>query len=915
MAAELHAGQVFLIGASISVASGAVIDTRGQSKAGLNSSLGYIFQGSSFLAVANGWLNFLPATGTGNMTIASGASLLTEGSIVLGAPGSLNMGDVNFGARYLTVTQDTINASDAAALAAAQAAGVLPTGWTLSQTSLDRLLRPSSTAGVPALERLTLTVGGSINLFGSVTLDARSQSASGVEFVLNTPAIYGLGTSADTATIVADRLVWNGIRTGYFDNSGSGTPHYGVQPPAAIRPNGAGTGAGNLVLQAQDITFGYDKDSRPTDGVTLDRIAVGFANVALTAAGRITGYSDGTLSIGQSKDSSGKLIGGNLTLTAPLLTAEAGATIDYTAGGAVRVTTPAGVTPTDTSVVADQGGTLSFKSDSVFVDTAFALPSGKLTLTATNDIVLGANARVDLAGRTIAFYDVNKYGWGGDLVMQSANGSITQTAGSLIDVSATYNQAGSIAAVADGGQIALNGTLRGSAVDEAQSGTIGPRAASLGDFAALNAMLNQTGFFASRAFVLKQGDLTVGDGVRAHTVSISVDNGSLTVNGTIDASGAKPGSIRLAARDDLTLASTAVLDTHSTVLQTDSYGAPIEANNTAHVDLTSSQGWVYLNAGATIDMRSADGIARGKLEINAPRLGTGSSATGPDAPANATGDDIAISAAGPLNIRGAASIVVNGFATYTNAPADPDDANGQIIDQAWLDLINQDSIAFYDGALANADLQNRLAGLKAYASAYHLRPGVTIASATLNGNLTTKGDLDFSNYRYGPGADTLNHTGLGEVGVINFRAGGTLTVKGSINDGFTPPPVSPDALTTLFSGTLGADYTVTTAGVTLGAGWMIGGTFDDSAPAFTLPVALPLPQVGGLSTSPGMRLRTIRSRSTSRLGRISRSRGISRCSAATFEPPTGMCCIPPEPRSRAARSFPRAACLAQVFMT
>ncbi|WP_454629937.1 filamentous haemagglutinin family protein [Bradyrhizobium cenepequi] len=840
--AELRAGQVFLVGNSISVAGGAIIDTRGQSTAGLDSSFGYVFKGGNFLAVANGWLNFLPATGTGtSMTIASGASLLTDGSIVLGA-GSLSMGDVNFGARYLTVTQDTINAGDAAALAAAQAAGVLPTGWALSQTTLDRLLRPSSTAGVPALERLTLTAGGSINLFGSVTLDARSQSANGVEFVLNTPAIYGLGTSTDTAAIVADRLVWNGIRTGSVDNS-TGVPNYANKAPAAIRPNGAGTGAGNLVVQAQDITFGYDEDSRPTDGITLDRIAVGFANVAMNAGSRITSNSDGTLSVGQSKDGAGTLIGGNLTLTSPLITAEAGSTIDYKAGGAIRVIAPAGVAPTDTAVVADLGGTLSFNGDSVFVDTAFALPSGKLTLTAVNDVIIGSNAKIDLAGRTVAFYDVNKYGWGGDLVMQSAHGSITQNAGSLIDVSATYNQAGSIIAIADDGQIALNGTLRGSAVSDSQSGRIGLRAQSLGDFAALNAMLNETGFFASRAFVLKQGDLTVGSEVRAHAVSISVDGGSLTVNGTIDASGAAPGSIRLAAWDDLTLASSAVLDTHSTQLQTDSYGAPIEANNTAHVDLTTSQGWVKLMPGATIDMSTPDQThAYGKLEINAPRLGSGSSATGAGAPDNATGNDIAISAAGPLDIRGAGSIAVNGFSTYTNAPADPDDTNGQVIDQAWLDLIHRDSTVFYNNALANTDLQNRLVGLKAYGSAFHLRPGVTIASATPDGNLTTKGDLDFSNYRYGPGADAVNHTGIGEVGVVNFRAGGTLTVKGSINDGFAPPPVSPDALTTLLSGFLTEDYTVTTAGVVLSAGWMIGGTFDDTAPAFTLPVALPLGQ-------------------------------------------------------------------------
>jgi filamentous hemagglutinin family protein len=851
--AELHAGQVFLIAHDINVAGGAVIDTRGLGNTGIDSSSGYLFgnndnekiatDGPAILAVSNGVLNFAPMIGTGAMNIADGASLLTEGSIVIGAPGSLNMGDVNFGARYLTVTQDKINAGDAAALAAAQTNGVLASGWTLSQAALDHLLHPSSTSGVPALEKLTLTAGGSINFFGTVSLDARSQSGGDVEFVLNTPAIYGLGTASDVATIAADHLVWNGIRTGNGVSGTNITP-YGSKAPAAIIAGGAGTGSGSLVIQAQDISFGYDSNTVATDGATLDRIAVGFANVNLTAGNRITGNSDGTLFIGQSKDGAGNLVGGNLTLTTPLVTADAGATLGYKAGGAVRVVAPAGGPAGDTSVVADQGGTISFSGDSVFVDTAFALPSGKLTLDGVNDVTIGSNAVIDLAGRTIPFYDVNKYGWGGDLVLTSAHGDITQDAGSLIDVSATYNQAGSISAVADDaahGHIALDGTLRGGSMSESQSGSIGLRGQDIGDFAALNAMLNDTGFFGSRAFVLRHGDLTVDDGVRAHTVSISVDDGSLTVNGRIDASGDAPGNIRLASKGDLTLGAAAVLDTHGNQLQTDSYGAPVEASNTAHIDLTTAQGQVALVSGATMDMRSADGIARGELEINAPRLGTGtgSSATGAGAPANATGNDVAISAAGPLDIRGADSIAVNGFATYTNAPADPNDANGQIIDQAWVDLIHQDSTVFIDSALANADLQSRLAGLKAYGSAFHLRPGVTIASATPDGDLTVKGDLDFSNYRYGPGADTVNHTGIGEVGVIDFRAGGTLTVNGSINDGFAPPPVSPDALVVLLQGELSAPYTVTTAGVTLGAGWWVN-VFDDASPPITLPVALPL---------------------------------------------------------------------------
>jgi filamentous hemagglutinin family protein len=827
--AALQAGQVFLIGSSINVSGGAVIDTRSQAGNGLDSSLGYVFgsQGQTFdpavLAVANGWLNFLPLAGSGSINVASGATLLTEGSIVLAAPGSLSMGTVNFGARFLTVAQDQINAGTDVSLVAAQAAGVLPAGWNLTQATLDTLLRPSSTSDVPALERLTLTAGGAINFFGSVSLDATSRSdGSPVQFVLNTPAIYGLGGSGDVASITANSFVWNGVRTG----DGTGGNPYVSKAPAIVLAGGAGSGQGRLDIRADDILLGYDADSRPTDGAVLDRLALGFSSANLTATKQITANSDGTLSVGQSQDASGALTGGALNLTTPLLAATNGATLDYKAGGAVRVTAPAGMPPADTSAIADLGGTVSFTGDSVLVDTAVALPSGKLTLNATNGIVLGANAMIDLAGRSIAFFDVTTYSWGGDLVMQSAHGDIAQAAGSVIDVSAQNNLAGSITATATdaaSGHVTFGGTLKGSAPAGYDSGSITIAAQNLGDFAALNDQLNTAGFFGARAFDLKQGDLVVGNEVKANSVTITTDGGSLTVNGTIDASGAKPGTIRLSARDNLTLASTAVLDAHSNVLQTDSYGAPIEASNTAQVELTSSQGVVTLAGGTTIDLRSADGVARGKLEINAPRLGsTGASATGADAPANATGGDIAISAAAPVTIRGAASIAVNAFASYANAPADPDDANGQLITQGYLDLIDQDSRAFIAAAYNNnvaagvlsSTLQAKLAGLTAYGNAFHLRPGVQITSA---GDLSTKGDLDLSGYRYGPNADPAIR-GSGEPGVLVIRAAGDLKINGSINDGFAPPPNSPDSLTVLTSGSLGADYTVQTSGAVLGAG-------------------------------------------------------------------------------------------------
>ncbi len=331
--ADVRAGQVFLVGNAINVASGATIDTHGLSDSGVDSTLGLVYSnvqspgqsGPAVLAVANGWFNFLPSYGSGAVNIASGASLLTDGSIVMAAPGGLTMGDVDLGARYLTVSQNTIDIGTAGSLAAAAQARVLPAGWQLTQDVLDVLLKPSTTSGLPALQSLTLTVSGSINFkIGSATLDASGQGGDQVALVLNTPAIYGLGGQGDVAGLTADTLVWNGVRTG---NGGSVYPTvpYGSQAPAPITANGPGTGQGALDIVAKDVVFGYDANSRPTDGTTLNRVAVGFSSVNVTASDKITANSDGTLTVAQSLDGSGAPVGGDLNLTTPLLTAEKGA--------------------------------------------------------------------------------------------------------------------------------------------------------------------------------------------------------------------------------------------------------------------------------------------------------------------------------------------------------------------------------------------------------------------------------------------------------------------------------------------------------------------------------------------------------------------------------------------------------------
>lgn len=75
------------------------------------------------------------------------------------------------------------------------------------------------------------------------------------------------------------------------------------------------------------------------------------------------------------------------------------------------------------------------------------------------------------------------------------------------------------------------------------------------------------------------------------------------------------------------------------------------------------------------------------------------------------------------------------------------------------------------------------------------RPGVDIVSKTADGDLVVQGDLDLSGMRYAslnPRFQVTNARGSGEVGASPLRAGGDLSIYGSINDGFAPPPSTQD---------------------------------------------------------------------------------------------------------------------------
>ncbi|VFR53265.1 Filamentous haemagglutinin family outer membrane protein associated with VreARI signalling system [plant metagenome] len=891
--AMLSASEIVLIGSdsgAIAVEQGATLMTVGQGPALLDARLGYFIDTvkAGVLVVSNGFINVVPPTYGSATRIDLGAcvascsgttKILSEGTIGVATNGVFSMGDaVSYGARNLLLSMSSLNIGSSQALADAQVAGHLPPGLAMRQDLLDSLLGGNTALGTPALESLILSAGESINLFGPVRFDTRGTGgvSSLQRLVLGAPAMYGYGAAGDVAEIVANEFVWAGSLAA---NPGSAE----VADGAPAVPGGAVVGQlgnGRLAITADTLRFDVAPYTRATSLVPANRLVLGFSSVTLDAAKQVTSKGTGSLAVhhaitGYEAGEGWQYSGGDLIVRTPLLTSEAGAALDVRAGGMLTVQ-GTGATAAASDAL---GGSLSLAARRIALDTAVVLPSGKLTLDAQEDITLGDAARLDLAGREVAMHDVKRYSRGGDLVMKSAAGNITQAAGSVIDLSARYNRGGQMQAVALGesaGHVTLAGAIRGSASGLYDAGgayvpydaaEVTVRAQTLADFAGLNTRLNTGEVFGARRFQMKQGDLTVGDEVRARHVEIVADGGNLTVNGKIDASGVQVGSIYLAAQQDLTI--NGQLDAHGTHLRRDSQGKIIDSPNRAIIDLTSRQGTLTLTGNAAFDLRAGteqpalhDGVARGTLDLNVRRTGGGSE-RGALAGSGDGANGVALVVDGTPDIQGAKTVAVNAFRRYTDAPlaAFPDvtGKRPQLISQDYLGKeatadteatgIHKESLAFMKLAQDNGTLSNTLARLNA-----RLRPGVEIASATPDGDLTVVGDLDLSGYRYGPNADAARR-GFGEPGVLVLRAGGNLNIHGSINDGFSPPPESLDERGWLLtegrytSSTgmtpFGGDIVIPIDGVKLEAGtsFPAGSTLNYDLPtrAMTLPVGTELP--------------------------------------------------------------------------
>lgn len=577
------------------------------------------------------------------------------------------------------------------------AAPVGSEGMTYAQAELDAL---------DDLNSLTLTSYNTFDLYGDVTVGGIDADGKPTlqSLVLQGAGLAGIANAGQTAHVRAKHLALANPAGVAFATGG--TPDTGT---LAILADTLILGEGDKAIQGYG---GVDVTANELVGAGTGTTAIA-APLAMAVA-RITGGTGSK----QALSSSGTLVVANRTADHALVP------------------------------VAALGARWGFSGSVIDFNSTAVLPTGYLGLLATGgDVTLGADARVDVAGRSVAFFDVSKSSWGGTAEFISGTGDVVFNTGARVDVSAAAGgDAGMFSARAASGIVSLaDGSVTGAnPLDAGGRRGAGARAlidtGTLAGFSALNDALDTGGFEGERNVRVRSGDVSVaaGDVVRARSVSIAADGGRIDVAGTLDASGGAAGRIALLARDDVNLLGSGELRAI----------AGGDGQTGGDIELGTSTGSLNLAAGSRIDVSSGMGGQGGTVRLRAPRVGS----------------DVAVSTldstiAGTSSVDIEAVKVYSGITTINAAGA----SSGGTLSLA---TINSDNTAF---AANHAAIKARLG--KPADPALHILSGVEVRSA---GNLTLAQDWNLNASRAG-----------GEAGVLTLRAAGNLKIDANLSDGFS----------------------------------------------------------------------------------------------------------------------------------
>ncbi|RJP70076.1 MAG: filamentous hemagglutinin N-terminal domain-containing protein [Comamonadaceae bacterium] len=580
-------------------------------------------------------------------------------------------------------------------------------GITFSETALD---------GLSGLKSLALTSYSTFDLYGDVNVGGVDANGKPTlqKLSLQGAGLAGRENAGTTASLRAKDLT--------------------LSNPAAVDfVAGGAPGTGALAIVADTLTLGQG-----------DKAIRGFSDVTITA-NELVGEGRGVgANAGKTAHTT---IDAPTTIQVARIRGGAGSDQTLTSTGALTVgqhTADRVLAP-----VTALGANWALAGSSVDFNTQAVLPSGSVKLTASNgDVKLGADAVVDVAGRTVQFHDTSRAAMAGKAEFVSDTGNVEIQSGARVDVSAAAGgDAGTLKLSAVQGTVVVaDGSVQGAAPADAagqrgEGARVQVDVGTLASFSALNAALNSGGFDMERQLRVRNGDVRVmaTDAVTASTIGIAVDGGQLDVAGQLNASGEQGGRIALFAKNNVNLLEGAKLDAVST-------GA---GKAGGRIEIGTRDGNLDLAEGGALNVSGGSGGEGGKVHLRAPRI---------------NGDtDVAVTAL-DSTITGAGSVVLEATRVYSDKTTLT--ATGAS-DGSTLSLatVTADNAAF----AANGDsIKARLR--TSTDPAFHLQAGVEVRST---GDMTLTNDWNLSTSRAG-----------GEPGVLTLLAQGNLKLDSNLSDGF-----------------------------------------------------------------------------------------------------------------------------------
>jgi hypothetical protein len=420
-------------------------------------------------------------------------------------------------------------------------------------------------------------------VLSSATLQTLEKSASSLS-LLSYSSIYTYGAGAvgaldPSGTPTLAKLALHAGEIRGLDTGSNGVVTFNAQnilidnsPAAAVTTPDplANPPSGTLTFNGGIIQLGALLPNNVTHASVDNLVNVDqFANLNLNA-------SDGISVVGSGGSNPGLATQGALTLNTPWVYARLGANQTIAAAGALSLAS-ATAGSAASAPNSGLGATLTLQGASVTVgaNATVALPSGTLNLLATGGTAVARDVVVagtlDVGGQTATLNDVVQSTQGGQINLTSEAGNVTMASTGRLDVGHGFLDTGSWSG--SGGRLAVNATagsftVHPNAVLQGGGGSFALDVSTLTDadgqptqsLQPMQEILTGGAFTQSENLRVRTGDVKIDGTSTTQSFSLSTDQGSIDVSGTIDASGATGGSIALAAHSGVTLESTALLN-------------------------------------------------------------------------------------------------------------------------------------------------------------------------------------------------------------------------------------------------------------------------------------------------------------------------------------------------------------------